>query len=226
MSDLTVHNGTGINNELGEFANVCRLDILAAFSLDKTTSFNSIGTSALKYMYTVYDLQNNEISIGLRGTAAGTSNVMEIGPDGVSALGLSASATPHATNHALAIGLGVALPLFFALIIGSIIGLLLFRRRRRRAASAMNGNDAPEKAADGALSELGSTKPSTGSPNNTAELQNMSYEPEQTRHEVLGSTVRYSELPGISSFHPPQSPQMLSTESPRHSPRAEIHDGT
>ncbi|KAE9365897.1 acid protease [Stipitochalara longipes BDJ] len=226
MSDLTVRNGTGVNDELGEFANVCRLDILAAISLDKTTSFNGIGTAALKYMYTVYDLQNNEISIGLRGTAAGTSNVMEIGPDGVSALHLSASPTPQAKSHALAIGLGVGLSLLFVLVTGIVVGLLLFRRRRRQAAagqapksSSANGNEAPEKAPNAPLPELGSTRLPTVSPNNAAELQTTSYEPEETRHEAPGSTVRYSELPGISAFHPPESPQMLNSQNQQHSPR-------
>ncbi|TVY78178.1 putative aspartic-type endopeptidase OPSB [Lachnellula suecica] len=161
MADLTVHNGTGLNGDSGTYAEGCKLDIIAVAT---DTSFNRIGAAALKYMYTVFDLQNNQISIGLRNKAAGGTyapKIMEIGQLGVPALNLNGSAAPSPmptptptpnpsptpsptpqpkSSHALAIGLGVGIPLGVILVIGVVAGLFYLLRRNKKTSSAPNAS--------------------------------------------------------------------------------------
>jgi len=148
MSDLTIHNGTGPNGEAGEYAEGCKLDITA---IATDLSFNTVGGMALKHMYTVFDLQNNEISIGRRSSSgAASTNIMVIGQAGVPALNLSGSSpsptvtsTPNPSpspgskkSDALAIGLGVGISLGIILLVGIITGSIFLRRRRAAAAAA------------------------------------------------------------------------------------------
>jgi hypothetical protein len=240
VSDLTIHNGTGLGNADGQYADECKLDIIA---IDPTVSFNGIGIAALKYMYTVYDLQNNEISIGLRGGSSGTTNVLEIGQAGVPALSLGASSTSTATptptpasskSHALYIGLGVGIPLgvvFLVSILGCIAGFLYFRHRRRRTAAAeavpVPVSDSAEKVpADAPAQDPYSTSPPTSPPQPAGQFQNTPSGPHENPHELLGSTIRYSELSGITALHSPHSPQSPISESPPHTPRPTPYEGT
>jgi hypothetical protein len=245
MSDLTVHNGTGVNGEDGEYAEGCKLDIVAVAN----TSFNTVGTAALKHMYTVFDLQNNEISIGLRGGSSEATNILEIGPSGVPALSLNGSSptttptpkpTPSPTpvpkkSHALAIGLGVGIPLG-VLLLGSIIAGLFFVRRKRAAPAAAPAPKSdsmvhsswqpqynhypqtgiPDKVLlDAPTRDVYSVSPPTGYLNQpTAQFQNTSPTSPEIHHELPDVPMRYSELSGISNFHPPHSP----SQSPTHSP--------
>lgn len=240
MSDITVHNGTGINGEDGTYAEGCKLDIGAIYTNE---SFNSIGVMALKHMYTVFDLQNNEISIGLRSTSnKASSNIMAIGQAGVPALNLGASSptptptpspshssTPKKSHRALAIGLGVGLSLGIILLVGIIVGAILFFRRKR-ATPAPTQDTAPNPARSPVQAPFHPSSPQPDysqypevavipekppgsddglSPARSQGPQHISPTSEQdtTAHELPGSTIRHSELSGISTFQIPRSPE-------------------
>ena len=251
ISDLTIHNGTGLNNADGPYADACTLDI---FAIDPTVSFNSIGTAVLKHMYIVYDLQNNQISIGSRSGSA--SNILEIGTAGVSALGLSPSPTPTSTSSpsptpgpkksdALAIGLGVGLSLGLILVIGLIAGWFFLRRRRRRqranavptpiSGSAMEENGSYNSQAGIAYEKVPADAPTDNTMASTLTPTHQSPElyqgtflspTESTQvQELPGATVRYSELSGISAFMP-HSPISNASQSPTQSPRPAPYEGT
>jgi hypothetical protein len=159
ISDLTVHNGTGTDNQDGPNGAYCRLDILAAS--DNNTLSNAIGSAALKQIYTVFDLNLNQVSIALRNASSTVTNIVEIGPLGVPALNLNnqtatPTPSPAATSHTLTIALGVAIPVGIILIVGIVTGFFFFRRRNRR-------NALPGTAPDPHLSYLHSEdKPVTG----------------------------------------------------------------
>lgn len=251
ISDLTIHNGTGFGNADGPFADACILDIVA---IDPTLSFSGIGTAVIKHMYTVYDLQNNQISVGTRGGSA--TNVLEISQAGVSALNLSASSTPTSIStptsgpkrsDALAIGLGVGLSLGLMLVIGLIAGWFFLRRRRQRADAVptpMSGSALGEHGNHNSQAGIAYGKVSAHAPiNNTVpsispvtNFHDQAPEPfrgtspsptESTQaQELLGSTVRYSELSGISAFASPHSPISNTLQSPSHIPRPPPYEGT
>jgi hypothetical protein len=156
MSRLTVHNGTGVNNAGGPYAEACKLDI---YAVNSSISYYSVGHAAMRQMYTVFDLQNNEISIGLRSSSSSTSNILAISSAGVPALNLnpSSSATPTPTptpsptpapsvmSKGLIIGLGVGIPLGVILLAGIIIfSACLIIKRRRAAAPPGPGPDPHE----------------------------------------------------------------------------------
>lgn len=147
ISELTVRNGTGLNNEDGLYAEACKLDIVA---IATNESFNSVGAQGLKYMYTVFDLLNNEISIGGRSKDVSPApTLVAIGQRGVRDLNLGGSgvgggtgngtgSNPPATgskkkdSHGLAIGLGVGLSLGIIVLIANVVGCIYFLRRQRR----------------------------------------------------------------------------------------------
>ncbi|KAF4624897.1 hypothetical protein G7Y89_g13270 [Cudoniella acicularis] len=244
MSDLTIHNGTGLNGDVGEYAEGCKLDIAA---IATNVSFNSVGSMALKHMYTVFDLQNNEISIGLRSSsAAASTNIMVIGQAGVPALNLnSSSPSPTATSksssspspgpkksNALAIGLGVGISLGFILFVGITAGSIFLRRRRAAPAPAPFINSSgqqpqysqypgvasiiPEKAPLSVLTDAVSPPVGQG-----PQYQSQHVSPSsglETPHERTGASIRYSELSGISAFHAPHNPEQNPLYSPPHSP--------
>jgi hypothetical protein len=240
MSDLTIHNGTGPNGEDGEYAEGCQLEIVA---IATNVSFNTVGGMALKHMYTVFDLQNNEISIGLRSTsAAASTNIMVIGQAGVPALNLSGSSpSPTATSKplpgpkksdALAIGLGVGIPLAFILLVGIIAGLIFLRRRPAAPAPAPFINSygqqpqynqypgvasiIPEKIPLGVSTDAVSPPIGQG-----PQYQYQHASPSsglETHHELIGAPTRYSELSGFSAFHAPHNPEQIPSYSPPHSP--------
>jgi hypothetical protein len=244
MSDLTVHNGTGPNGDVGEYAEECKLDIIA---IATNVSFNTVGGMALKHMYTVFDLQNNEISIGWRSSSgAASTNIMAIGQEGVPALNLGGSSpSPTATSkpssspsprpkksEALAIGLGVGIPLGFILLVGITAGSIFLRRRRAALASAPFINSSgqqtqysqypgvsyiiPEK-----ISLSVSTNAVSPPIGEGPQYQSQHTSPSlglETPYELTGAPNRYSEISGISAFHTLHNPEQSPVYSPPHSP--------
>jgi hypothetical protein len=248
MSDLTIHNGTGPNGEVGEYAEGCKLDIAA---IATNVSFNSVGGMALKHMYTVFDLQNNEISIGGRSSSAtAATNIMVIGQAGVPALNLnSSSPSPTATSkpssspslspslsprpkksNALAIGLGVGISLGFIFLAGIIAGSIFLRRRRAPPAPFINssGQQPQHNQYPGVASVIPEKTPHGVSTNTVSPLigqgpqdQSQHISPSsglETRYELTGAPIRYSELSGISSFHALHDSEQSHFYDPPHSP--------
>ncbi|KAH7407301.1 aspartic peptidase domain-containing protein [Cadophora sp. MPI-SDFR-AT-0126] len=150
IAHLTSRNGDGLDMSEGENAASCRLNIRAA----EEGLPGSFGAGMLKNLYTVYDLDNNVISIALTDfNTTAADHLITIPSGGVSAISKDALTRPESGSatsptspassssapvngntssggvNGMAVGLGVGIPV--AAILLGISAIFLIRRRRR-----------------------------------------------------------------------------------------------
>ncbi|KAH6691133.1 aspartic peptidase domain-containing protein [Leptodontidium sp. MPI-SDFR-AT-0119] len=215
MAHLTSRNGDGLAMSDGANAASCRLNIRGT---PEEGLPGSLGTGMLKNLYTVYDLDNNIISVALTNFNTTTEDrLITIPTGGVSAISKasltraeSGSATspsstptssgadngknsPSNTVKSLAIGLGVGVPIAATFLGLGAIFLICRRRRRKNGYKAAAKTDIKNGESDG----------SSG----PGELVGDEHHPH--REEVLGNPVSemkgetnvVSEMP-VSGFTP------------------------
>jgi len=189
------------------FTDVCSFGIQPAGS-----NPNLLGDFFLRSAYVVFDLTNNRIGIAQSNLNSTTSNIVEI-PAGAASIPqstgvpspspttTSSSKTstpttsntsvpsptnnpPHKSNHAVAIGVGVAIPV--AVILAAIIGFFFWRRRK--------ASQTPPEVAPATISELGdSSSPVYGKGNGAAALgrvSQMSQNPSELSSESPSTSPR------------------------------------
>lgn len=144
MSDLTWHYGTGLTYSEGATAKYCQFLVKAQVP----GLWGTLSADVMKRLYTVWDIDNREISVALTNfdnATTATDNIVEIPTAGISALPKPSSSS---SKRKLAIGLGVALPLLFLLFLA--LGCLFCVRKRRfrkerAAAVEIGGGDVGDK---------------------------------------------------------------------------------
>lgn len=194
IAHLTSRNGDGLDMSEGENAASCRLNIRAA----EEGLPGSFDAGMLKNLYTVYDLDNNFISVALTDfSTTAADHLITIPSGGVSAISKDALTRPESGSatspsssssgsvngntsgggdvNGMAVGLGVGIPI--AAILLGISALFLIRRRRR------------EKSEYEAAKN---TQESNGEMDGPGELGSKETHPH--RNEMLGNPV--SELQG------------------------------
>lgn len=136
MSSLVTHNGTGPTNEDGQYAKTSCVFTIGVADSSEESGF--LGSSFLRSMYTVFDLQNNIISIASRNFTSTKDNIIEIPIAGVahipsseynleqdSSSGLSSANNTRTIE--LAVGLGVGIPVILTLC---LVVFYLWRRNK------------------------------------------------------------------------------------------------
>jgi hypothetical protein len=127
MSSLVWHNGTGPLFDQGPWSTGCAFLIGAEYKGVHST-FSAL---ALRQLYTVYDLSNNEISVALTDFDSQEDDIIEIPSAGIASIGCPVASDGNnckkKPTKAIAIGLGVGIPVFLIICIALY---LLFRKRR------------------------------------------------------------------------------------------------
>jgi hypothetical protein len=140
ISSLVQHNGTGPTQDDGQYAAACTIKI--GFNPDPDLD-GSPGSPFSRAMYTVFDLQNNIISVAPRNFNSTSDNIVEIPVGGVSQIPSSAytsapspsSSSSASGHHTTTIGLGVGLGVGLPVLLAVCLGIFYLWRRKRNTAS-------------------------------------------------------------------------------------------